>query len=147
MKKFLFSIILLAFSYNAFALDSCQSGSYVDPAYDGVGIDLQISDDLIVLFRYDYLGGSPNYWVGVAVNDDSGIYDFATSSTRQLSDGSIDTRDVGTMTLVEDGSGFLFSWSYSLDLGVEGASIPWCLSSGCNGSQELLPLFLPSSCE
>ena len=148
MRNFLLTAILLAFSFNAFALDSCRSGAWVDPAYEATGIDLQVGEDFIVLFRYDYLNGDANYWVGVAVNDDSGSYDFAVSSTRMLDDGSIEDRDVGTFSLdeAEDGS-LLFSWSFSLDLGVRDASIPWCLGGDCRGSRVLAPLFLSSSCE
>jgi len=149
MKKLiLFFALMLAGIGSAYALDPCQSGAYYNPETNGTGIDLQVGQDRIVLFRYGYLNGSSDYWVGTAANDDSGEWIFSVSQT--FGSNGQSQGNVGGITLTEMGDGTLgFEWGYSLDLKKMGAgvAIPWCIGGQCTGAEIVEPLFLPHDCE
>lgn len=149
MKKlFLTFALVLAGISSAWALDPCKSGAYYNPETNGTGIDIQVSDETIVVFRYGYLGGHADYWVGATANDDSGEYVLKVNQTFATEDG-VGQYNVGSVILteIEDGN-LLFEWNYQLDVGKPGDySIPWCLSSQCYGEEVVVPLFLPHDCE
>jgi hypothetical protein len=142
-KAFLFGT-LLVFASTGWALDPCYSGSYYNPETVGTGIDIQVSEDIVAVYRYGYLG-TPNYWVGATEN----IGDFIEvdmSATRYLEDGTITEFVVGDVTLAPTETGLHFTWHWSLDLRRDTA-IPWCLGEQCVGEEELIPLFNPTPCE
>lgn len=146
MKLLLITLITL-FSANAFALDQCYSGAWYEPATSGEGIDLQVSDEKIVLYRYAYLNGKPNYWVTSLPNTDTDTYQFRANQTLK-SDGVIDVYDVGTITLKTSEGRLMMSWNYDINIqqSAAGGSI-WCLSGECSGSKELIRLFQPVACK
>ena len=151
--KNLFMIVLasLLLSTSAFALDTCYTGSYYEPATDGEGIALQVSEDRVVLYRYAHFRAVPNYWVGVLDNDqpDGTVLTFRAYQTLNV-EGDIASYDVGTITLTPNGDAFDLSWDYDIDISKIGdpdVSIPWCLNSDCSGSKELISLFRTASCE
>ena len=146
MKRILLSLMLLVLAGSAFALEPCKSGSYYNPVTDGTGIDLQVSEDVIVLYRYAYLAGHADYWVGAVENDNSGEWVFDMNQTFATNDG-VGQAEAGTTVITElENGNLLFSWNWSFDHGLNKA-IPWCLGAWCSGEEELIPLFLPHKCE
>ena len=150
--KLLFSLcaLLLIFSAPVLAMDGCYSGAWYEPATSGEGIDIQVSTEKVVLYRYAYLNGVPNYWVTNTPNSNDLTLHFVAYQTL-MNDGVIDVFDVGSISLTpdpDDTKKMRMSWDYDIDLSKIGeGSIPWCLTSGCAGSKELVSLFRPTECE
>ena len=151
MKRFILSLVLLAGAAgivgSAQALDKCYSGSYYDPTASGSGIDIQVSDERIVLFRFGYLGSYNIWWTSVAANDGNLIFDLMQTIG---SEGSNTNHEVGTLTLTpwaDNNTRLIMDWNITLDLTKEVSGIPWCLTSGCSGSKEMVALFRPTRCE
>jgi len=149
MKRTLLLLILAGFfgiAGSAQALDTCDSGSYYDPATSGSGIDLQVSPDKVVLYRFSFLGDSSTWWTGVASNTE-GVIAFEMNQTVK-SGNEVKTYAVGDLTLTPAGDGFIMDWFF--DINAEGfkagLTIPWCLTEGCSGTKELVNLFRPIGC-
>lgn len=127
------------------AIDACMSGSYYAEATNGTGIDVQIGDETAVLFRYGYLAGDSEYWVGAAANDDDSVLEFDAFQT--YGPGGGEQMNVGTMSIdVIDGETLLFSWAFHFDAR-KSTALPWCLSADCGGTEELKAIFQPRPCD
>jgi len=149
MRTLLFTILLSSFAVPALALDKCYSGSWYEPETSGEGIDLQISEGKVVLYRYAHLNGSPNYWTSSLNNSDSAVLNFTAYQTMRTATG-IEVFDVGSITLTTnppENSRMIMEWDYDIDLDKIGSGTPWCLSGGCSGSKELSHLFQPVTCK
>ena len=147
MKLVIFVLTML-FAAPALALDKCYSGSWYEPETSGEGIDLQISDEKVVLYRYAYLNGSPNYWTASVDNSDSAVLNFTAYQSMKV-DSGIEVFDIGSITLTTnppENSRMIMEWDYDIDLDKIGSGTLWCLSGGCSGSQELTHLFQPIEC-
>lgn len=148
MKGFLI-LLLLALTAPAFALDRCYSGAWYEPASSGEGIDLQISDEKVVLYRYAHLNGAPNYWVTSTEQSDSAVLNFTAYQTMRTITG-IEVFDVGSLQLTtnpQENSQLIMAWDYDIDLSKVNGATPWCLTGGCSGSKELTHLFQPIKCK
>lgn len=159
MKKLMISLVLagsLLSSVPVFALDRCNDGSWYNPDTNGIGLNIDVSDEFVVAYFYTYVAGRKAYIVGTAENqpDEDGIYTFKNmTSAHRPPGGDVETLDqmgAGSAYLADNGDGTLeFGWSIStwFEDGEPIDTIQWCLFDGCLGQLTVQPLYLPTPCE
>lgn len=151
MKRVLLSLLLLLVAGSAYALEKCMTGNYYDPASDGQGFDLQVSDETVVVSFFGYAGNSKYWFLGTGANQDSDEIYLTAYETEKDDNGDVWYPKVGDMTIYtwEDPNKLSISWNFSLDLdrlNEPGIAIPWC-NSMCQGDETVVALFRPIDCE
>jgi hypothetical protein len=145
MKRlFLLFTLITLFVTPVLAIDTCLSGSYYNPETSGTGIDIQVRDDKVVLYRFATLGSAPAWWTGVASNDSDLVLVFPMYQTFQGT-----TANVGSLTLIPDefdSTKFYMEWDYIMDLTNVGSTMRWCLIGDCSGAEDIQVLFQPVPC-
>lgn len=137
MKYLLTLLLALGMTTSVQALDNCVTGSWYDPENSGSGINVEVMDDVVVVYYY-----TPGRWLSfLGANDlpysvDLNLYQTTSEGTRYAGDGSIDIIDNDTM---------VFNYMQQYDFWREDATIPWCI--GCTGTFEYVRLTQPIPCE
>lgn len=136
MKK-LFAIALLAVSANAFALDACFTGSWYDPENPGEGINVEVLDDILVVYFYDESG----QWTFFQGDEEKlDMYQPWAGGNDDVGDGYFVPVDNNTVE---------FGFDQLLDLRdvTFWRPIPWCLRSDCERDFVFRRLTQPIPCE
>lgn len=145
--KLIFASILLLLSGPAFGLDKCFTGSWYEPATSGQGVNLEVTEDLVLGYFYTYDADKQFYlFVGPNKEDEFGGLELTAYETVGSSPFPKEELMVGNVWINAFDSGKLsFSWNFELDADKwAGSGIPWCL--GCDGSLELVRLTNPLGC-
>jgi hypothetical protein len=133
MHKVILAIALCA-SFSAHALDTCLSGSWFNPERSGEGMDINITEDVVVAYWFGHLDGTA-WFVAVGPNDGAKVQ-LDIYQTLEGGDEKIIEDKIGEMQISHD-EFMLIDYQLHLDLrqlGAENIAIPWCLSQFCSGS-------------
>ena len=148
MKKVLIAILALLFAADAYALETCDTGSWYDPDRAGEGINLEVTEGTVVMYFYTYAEGSHAFYVGVGENDDElvelTLYETVPGSLLEFPKEEL---EVGT-AILEKEEGFLL-WSYHLSLDADSLGnghLPYCVGFHCDGDLIYERLTQPVAC-
>ena len=136
-------VLAFGFSNTAAALDQCDTGSWYDPGRDGEGINLEVTEDLVVMYFYTYDNIGHTFYVGVGANGEVVQLElYETYTDRGFPKGEL---NVGTATLsLEDGF-MLFDYHLNLDTASD-SPIPYCIGLHCDGQFIYERLTQPIDC-
>jgi len=144
MKKNILALVLsglLPLTGNA--LDTCFTGSWYEPATDGEGINIEVTEDTVVGYFYTWKNGSRDMYVLSGYNTQLG---FATADAfaSYLAMGEHTTEKVGTIALESgDENTLYFAWDWKTDWKTGDT----CRVDSCVGTRTLTRLTQPIGCD
>lgn len=157
--KYIIALFALLFSFNIYALPNCATGSWYDPAKSGEGLNMEVTEDLVVVYLYTYgamyddLGyamAGKQFFVAVGENveDEDGFVNLRISETIAVPGWPKPQLNVGSAKVAVIDGEMLFSYNLTLDadkLLDPGVAIPWCI--GCTRDLVYVKLTNPIQCE
>jgi len=152
MKKILLTIVLLLFSFPAFAVFDCQSGSWFDEERSGEGANVEVLNDTVLAYFYSHSAFGQEWFVLQGPRPVGDTVLFTVHDVVKLSEDpwEIISQEVGVASIEFIGEdALIFSFNYSLDLnrlGEEDIVTPWCLHEQCSGEFLYTRLTRPIPC-
>ena len=131
------------------ALDNCYSGNWYDPANDGEGINIEVTQDKVVGHFYTWRFTDPQRDVytlsGVNEANDfvmlDGYNDFYFFGDR------VNMYTGDALLEVVDEDNIIFSWIWKHDRVSYPDIMRWCIGSHCSGSVRYTRLTQPTECQ
>lgn len=154
MRLAILLLIINILTTPAFALDRCLSGSWYEPFTEGEGINLEISDELVVGYFYTWKDGFRDMYTLTGYNETDAsnapwFDEFVTLTGHAsfLLDGLHQTFQVGHAAIeVLSDDILILAWEWEADWGDSDTPIPQCTRYECSGVRVMLRLTQPIEC-
>jgi hypothetical protein len=143
MKFMVLFAITVLFIGPVYAIENCMTGSWFNPAIDGEGINIEVTNEKVVGYYYSwYVERDLHTFQG----DNDHPYEVSLYAyTAVLRSGALKNEWVGDVVIEAidaDTLRFMFLWKFDFH---STSSIPWCFT-GCSGNIEYTRLTQPVAC-